>query len=473
LQVINTLSIFGVHMITNLPATPTFKNPPQMPGLPLIGNALDFFKTEGMPVEALRQASQQQGDVMRVQVGARTMYVVADPVLIHEILVKRVQEFHKLSVLNQKPRGLDRFFRNGILTSDYPEWRPQHKIIQPLMHTKHIEGYAETMVRMGEQLLAGWRAGSTRDLHADMTQVTMWIIAETMFGMDIANTPQLQLAGRLGQAITVADTTRPLPEFLLGQRNRQAAKVNEIMSALVAQLMQERRANADSQQRSDLLTLLMQTTDEEGNPMPDEFVRNNILTLFFAGHETTANTLVWALHYLAQNPTVLATLHAEVDATLQGRAPTLTDLRKLPYTQMVIKETMRIEPTVAMIPRALTADTELGGYQLTKGSVVLIPPYIVHRDPRWWRAAEQFDPTRFSAENEPNIPKFAYLPFGGGPRICIGNHFALMEAQILLSMIVSRFELRHAPKATVVPLRQVTTHPQYGLPMTVQARRVP
>ena len=458
-------------MTTNSVASPTLKIPPTLPGLPIFGNTFAFVNQGGLPVETFQLAAEKYGDIVRFRAAGRTLYLVSHPTLIQEILVKRVNDFHKPIVLSKSPRGLERFFASGILTSDYPEWRPQRKVIQPLMHTKHIESYAETMVHFGEKLLAYWRDGETRAIHADMIQVTMWIIAETMFGMDVTHTPELGMAAKLAQEVTVADITLPLPKWLIRDRDRKADKVNRIMTDLVARLMGERRANPDDVHRKDLLTLLMQTRDEENNPMTDQFIRDNILTLFFAGHETTANTLVWAFHYLDLNPHVLENLHAEVDSVLDGRAPTLADLRSLPYTLMVIKETMRIEPTVAIIPRALLEDVELGGYRLEKGSVVFIPPYVVHRDPRWWTDPEKFDPSRFSEVNEPDIPKYAYLPFGGGPRICIGNHFSLMEAQILLAMIVSRYRVHHASDAKIVPLRQVTTFPKDGLPMVVSTRK--
>ena len=457
-------------MTANPIASSIAKTPPTMPGLPILGNTLAFMNKGGLPVETFRAAAQRYGDIVRFKAAGQIIYLVSHPALIQEILVKRVNDFHKPLVLSSRPLGLNRFFASGILTSDYPEWRPQRKVIQPLMHTKHIESYADTMVRFGELLLSGWRDGETRDIHADMTQVTMWVIAETMFGMDITSTPELAMAGKLGQEVAVADITVPLPEWLSRGRNRKADQVNDIMSALVARLMEERRTNPRYAERKDLLTLLMQTTDDENHPMPDQFIRDNILTLFFAGHETTANTLVWALHYLALHPRVLEKLQAEVDSVLDGRSPTLADLRNLPYTLMVIKETMRIEPTVAIIPRALVGDVELGGYRLEKNSVVFIPPYVVHHDPRWWSDPEKFDPSRFSEAKEPDIPKYAYLPFGGGPRICIGNHFSLMEAQVLLAMIIRRYQLSHSPNSKIVPIRQVTTFPKDGMPMIVSAR---
>lgn len=202
-------------MSTNSVPSLSLKIPPSMPGLPILGNTLAFMDKGGLPVEMFRQAAQKHGDVVHLRVAGRTIYLVSHPALIQEILVKRVHDFHKLIVLSKKPSGLDRFFANGILTSDYPEWRPQRKVIQPLMHTKHIESYADTMVRFGELLLSDWRDAETRDIHADMTQVTIWVIAETMFGMDIRSTPELALAGKLAQEVTVADVTLPLPSGYL------------------------------------------------------------------------------------------------------------------------------------------------------------------------------------------------------------------------------------------------------------------
>jgi len=421
-----------------------------------------------MPVGFMRETAAKHGDLVHLSVGKQSFYLLSHPDLVHEALVKRVNEFHKPGYTPEKSIGLARFLGEGILTADHEAWRPQRKLIQPLMHTKHIASYAETMARFGNQLLEQWRDGTVRDIHADMIQVTMWIIADTMFAMNMNQTPTLQKAADDAQAITVADLISPFPAWLTG-RERHAEEINEYLSGLVEQFMQERRAHGN-EGRYDLLSLLMETRDEDGNPVSDEFVRDNILTLFFAGHETTANTLTWVFYYLDQHPQVAARLQEEVDRVLGGRAPTLADLPQLTYTLMVIKETMRIEPTVSAFPRLITEDLAMAGYRLNAGSVVFISPYVLHHDPRWWSNPSEFDPNRFSAENEPNIPKYAYLPFGGGPRICIGNHFSLMEAQILLAVIASRYQLKRASESAVKPIRHVTTSPEGGLPMRVAQR---
>jgi len=447
----------------------TLPQPPTAPGLPLIGNALSFRAAHGIPIDFMQKTMRQYGDLVHFKVMHLSFYLVSTPDLVHEVLLKRVNEFHKTGAISTKPIGLGRFLGNGILTADHAEWKPQRKLIQPLMHTKHITQYGETMARFGEQLLSDWQDGSERDIHADMTQVTMWIIAETMFGMNVNQTPAMESAAESAQRITVADLTTPLPDWLTKGRDREATQTNDIMTQLVDDFMAERRTKGETG-RHDLLTLLMETRDEDGQPMPDDFVRDNILTLFFAGHETTANTLTWVFYYLAKHPEIEAELQREVDTVLGGRLPTLADLPNLPYTLMVIKETMRIQPTVSAFPRTIVDDLELGGYQLKGGAVVFVSPYILHHDPRWWSDPQTFDPTRFSAENEPNIPKYAYLPFGGGPRICIGNHFSLMESQILLALIASRYTLSLIPGAVVEPLRHITTSPKDGLAMRLHRR---
>jgi len=447
----------------------TLPHPPTAPGLPVIGNMIPFQAAKGIPVDFMQQTLEKYGDLVHFKVMNRSIYLIGTPDLAHEILLKRVNEFHKTGVLSVKPIGLGRFLGHGILTADHAEWKPQRKLIQPLMHAKHIMQYAETMACFGEQLLSEWQDGTERDIQADMTQVTMWIIAETMFGMNITQSPAIEAAGEAAQRISVADLITPLPSWLTKGRDREAVEINDVLTQVVDDFMAERRAQGETD-RHDLLTLLMNTRDENGEPMSDEFVRDNILTLFLAGHETTANTLTWAFYYLAKHPDIAEQLHREVDEVLGGRMPTLDDLPRLPYTLMVIKETMRIQPTVSVFPRTIVDDLELGGYQLTGGGVVFISPYILHHDPRWWSSPETFDPIRFSAENEPNIPKYAYLPFGGGPRVCIGNHFSLMESQILLALITSRYSLSLDPEAVIKPLRQITTSPIGGLPMRLHRR---
>ncbi len=448
---------------------PPLQSPPHVPGMPFIGSAPAFLAANGIPVSFLQHVQRQHGDLAHFTVMSRSFYLVSDPELVHDILVTRVQSFHKPEAIAQTPRGLSRFLGSGILTAGHEQWRPQRKLIQPFMHARHIERYAETMACMGERLLSHWQDGSERDIHADMTHVTMWIIAETMFGVNLNHSPSFEDAANSAQKIVIEDLISLMPAWLTG-RDAETERVNTVLTELVKGFVAQHNANPNPD-RHDLLSLLLATRDEDGQPMSEEFLRNNILTMFFAGHETTANTLTWAHYYLSQNPAILKRLQDEVDAVLpDGRLPTLADLPNLPYTLMVIKETMRQQPTVATFPRVITEDVELGGYLLKAGSFILISPYVLHHDARHWADPNRYDPERFSEKNERRIPKYAYLPFGGGPRICIGNHFALMEAHILLALMVRRYQLHLSPNAKIEPKYHVTVSPKHGLPMRLQRR---
>ena len=429
---------------------------------------LTFLRSTGLPLTYIQQMKDKHGDVVRLKVGTQTIYAIAHPELIQEILVKRSQDFHKLEVASEKPSALGMFLGKGILTADHEEWKPQRKLIQPLMHAKHIQSYAETMTQFAEKLIAQWQDGTPRDIHHDMVQLTMWIIAETMFGTTLDASERLKHTSDMAQAIAVGTFTKSVP--MPGAAKRRDEKVREInanLDAVVQRLMADRPGVGD---RADLLTLLMNTKDEDGQPVGYDFIRNNILTLFLAGHETTANSLTWTFYYLSRNPHIADTLYAEIDTVLAGCAAHLADLPNLPYTQKVIKEAMRIEPAVSVIPRYILEDVTLGSYRLKAHSIVLLPIYLVHHDERWWPEPYVFNPERFTPEEEAKQHKYAYMPFGGGPRVCIGNHFAMMESQIILATILSRFKLSRVSDVAPHPVRLITTFPKDGLMMRVEER---
>jgi cytochrome P450 len=452
------------HDLSTLPEAPGPR------GLASLSTIWNFMRSPGVPFDYVRQVVGKYGDIVRLKIGGRTLYLVSDPDLIQEVIVKRVQEFHKPGALSGSTRALGHFLGDGILTADHDHWRPQRKLVQPLMHTKQIESYANTMTRLGENLIQKWQNGSQRNIHHDMTQVTMEIIAETMFGTTMDSAARAHEAVTLGQAIAIAEFTQPIALPWLAQKKAQnIAYVNEQLDSIVQYLLEDRRVNSDVE-RHDLMTLLMNTTDENGEPVSYPFIRNNILTLFVAGHETTANSLTWSFYYLAKNPHIAAKMYDELDAVLAGRAATLADLPNLPYTLMVLKEAMRIEPSVSAFPRTILEDTELGGYRLEKDSTVFIPIYQVQHDERWWSNPFEFEPERFTPEEESKRHKYAYMPFGGGPRICIGNHFAMMEGHILLATISSQFKLTLANDDAVQPVRLITTFPKHELMMKVQQR---
>ena len=259
-----------------------------------------------------------------------------------------------------------------------------------------------------------------------------------------------------------------LPPWVPDPRQWRANRAKRDLDEIVYRMIGEWRATGED--RGDLLSMLLLAEDEDGKRMTDRQARDELVTLMLAGHETTANTLNWTWMLLAQHPEVEAKLHAELDAVLGGRPPSLEDLPNLAYTEMVVKEAMRLYPAAWAISREAIEDVPLRNGTLPRGSVVGVMIYFTHRDPRWWPDPERFDPERFRAENAAAIPRYAYLPFGGGPRVCIGNGFAMMEARLLLATIASRYRLELAPGHVVKPAPLITFNPKGGMPLIVRSR---
>jgi cytochrome P450 len=319
-------------------------------------------------------------------------------------------------------------------------------------------------------MLAGWRDGARLDIADEMLRVTMLIVAKALFSADVAE--DVQRVARAVETMQEFMGQRSLlPPWVPTPRELRARRAVRDLDEVVYRLIRERRASGDD--RGDLLSMLLLARDEDGNGMTDAQARDEVVTLLAAGHETTANTLNWTFYLLAQHPNVAAKLHAELDAVLAGRAPALADLAQLPYTEMVVKEAMRLYPAAWAVSREATEDVQLREVVIPKGSVAGLMLYSAHHDARWFPEPEKFDPERFSPEREHTIPRYAYLPFGAGPRVCIGNSFALMEARLLLATIAQRYTLALAPGQTVQTLARITLIPKGGLPMTMHERRRP
>lgn len=410
---------------------------------------------------------QTYGDVYALQVPGGLHYIVANPDFAYEMLVGQPQNFYKDTGYKDPKVGLTLFLGNGLLTSDGDFWKKQRKQVAPALHAKRIEAYAETMVESTDLMLTRWHAGSVLNIDREMMRLTLGIVAKTLFNADIS-----AQAGRIGHILdTLQAAMMPLdvlpawvPTPLRFRRDRAIAGLDEIVYGMINAW---REQGAD---RGDLLSMLMLAQDDDGNHMTDKQIRDEAVTLLLAGHETTANTLNWTFLLLAQNPDVEAKLHDELDSVLGGALPTLADLKRLPYTEMVIKESMRLLPPAYSFGRQAIVDTEIAGYSIPKGTEVTVFSYFIHRDPRFWSEPERFMPERFSPENEKHIPRYAYLPFGGGPRICIGNSFASMEARLLLATIAQRFQLRLKPGFQVEFDPLITLRPKHGLMMTLAER---
>jgi len=416
----------------------------------------------------MRNAVQTYGEVVYWRMWPYQVYLLENPEHIHQVLVKQARSFHK-SPFYRSIMG--KFLGNGLLVSDGEYWQRQRRLSQPAFHTSRISAYADTMVDYTLRAMDTWRDGETIEVDREMMQLTLAVVAKTLFDADVsADSDGVRHAMEVLQEVSIEDARSifVLPEWLPTAHNRQRKAAVETLNAIIMGFIKERRASG--QDEGDLLSMLL-ATEEDGEGMTDAQVRDEAMTLFLAGHETTANALNWTWYLLAQYPEVEAKLHAELDAVLGGRPATLADLKKLPYTAQVIKESMRLYPPAWFVARQAIEDVEIGGYTIETGSLVFIPIFLVHRDPRWYDDPDTFRPERWTEEFEQNLPRFAYLPFGGGPRICIGNSFAQMEANLILATIAGRYQMRLLePNQQVSTDPLITLRPHGGMRLRLEAR---
>ncbi|MCL4266292.1 MAG: cytochrome P450 [Anaerolineae bacterium] len=451
------------------------QRPPGPKGNFVVGSLRDFGAN---PPGFLQQLAQTYGSMVYFRLAHLHTYLLADSDYVREVLVTQADKFEKAALDRQI---LGKFLGNGLLTSEGAFHARQRRLAQPAFHMKRIRTYAEVMVGYTDHLLAEWQDGQTRDVADDMMRLTMQIVSKTLFDAD-AVTEAEDTAVSVGraihdlQAVSNGDYRRGfvLPNWLPTAGNRKRKRAIAHYSQTIERIIGERRAtavNGQIQDNGDLLSMLMLSQDEDGGFMNDRQLRDEVATLFAAGHETTSNALSWTWYLLSQNPAAEAKLHTELDAVLNGRTPTLDDLPHLPYTLQVIKEAMRLYPPAWILNgRAPLTEVEIGGYTIPKGSMIFIAPYVMHRLPHYFPNPDQFLPERWTPEMEKGLPKYAYIPFGGGPRVCIGNSFAMMEAQLILATMAQRYRLRLVAGTTVQPEALITMSPAGGLPMTVEAR---
>ncbi len=440
--------------------------PPQYRGI--AGKLRLFLRFRGDMLQTVVDTFDTYGDLYDLHIDNNHVYVTRDPEHLRQALVEEPEKYNKDSTYKNPDWGLAFFIGNGLLTSDGAFWRRQRKLIQPSFHARHIESYAETMVDLTERTVTDWRGKTEVDVDDAMMKLTLAIVSKTIFGKDVSGD-----SASIADALTVLQHTAGNPPLLPAwvptpRRKRQAEALRQL-DEVVYKLIAERRE--DTTEHHDLLSLLLEARDDEGQGMTDQQVRDEAVTIMLAGHETTANALNWTWYLLAQNPDAEAKLHAELDTVLGGRRPTLADLKQLPYTEMVVKEVMRLYPPAYGFSRVAVEATTLGDYDVPKGAVLNLYTYGTHRDARLWPEPERFQPERFSPEAEKQIPRYAYLPFGGGPRVCIGNSFAMMEARLLLATLAQQYQLRLAPGQIVRPDPLITLRPKGGLHMRIDARQ--
>jgi cytochrome P450 len=412
--------------------------------------------------------NRKYGDITYYRVGPLRAYQVNSPELIRQILVDEAEKFHKPRLVK---RALQPVAGSGLLTNDGNLWKQQRKLIQPAFQHKHLAEYAQIMVGHAERAMESFRDGEIRRIDADMTTLTLGIVVKALFGADFANSAR-ETGAMLTAVLEAADRrlNRPisLPAWVPTRRNLREKRVLKRVEGMLRGLIEERRAGGEN--RSDLLSVLLRAMDgESGERMRDRQLRDEMMTLFLAGHETTATALAWTWYLLSQHPEVEEKLIEELSRVLGGRAPTATD--SLSYADMVIREALRLYPPAPQFARESIENVNIGGYEVRRGSLIVVSTYSIHHDERFFTDPERFNPERFAAGWEERIPRYAYLPFGGGPRVCIGNGFAMMEARLILATMAQRWQFVLEPGQEVVATPLVTLRPRNGIRMKVRLRR--
>jgi cytochrome P450 len=431
----------------------------------LFGNLKEFGADQ---LATMTRWAEEYGDIVFARFGPRRVVFVNHPELVEEVLVNQNRRFIKHYRLRQTRRTLG----HGLLTSEGEFWRGQRKLAQPAFHRDRIAAYGRLMVEYTERMLASWHDGQTRDVQPDMMRLTLEIVAKTLFDAEIGgDTAEATEAMETLMRAFIARSGSLLapPHWIPTPLNLRVERAIRRLERILAAVITARRASG--QDRGDLLSMLLEAQDEEsGRRMSDRQLRDEVMTLFMAGHETTANTMAWAWVLLARHPEVEARLHAEVESVLGGRLPTVADLPRLKYAENVVSETLRVYPTVWVIGREAVEPVELGGYLIPAGTTVFMPQWVIHRDRRWFEDPLSFRPERWADGLHQRIHRYAYFPFGGGPRICIGNSFALMEATLILVTIARQFRLSLVPDARIAPLATITLRPAHGVNVVLTKR---
>jgi cytochrome P450 len=428
----------------------------------------------------LRYCARDYGDVVRLRLPGHPLLLFNHPDLIEQVLVTQAKHFVKHFGLRvYKP-----VLGNGLVTSEGDFWRRQRKLSAPAFQGARLAGYAKDMVDVTATMLDRWHAAAggrvgegpvERDVHADMMRLTLEVACRTLFGADACPDPHA-VGDAMEQALRALDVRfgrwLPVPDWFPTPANLRLKRALRTLDDVVGGIIARRRgANASGGDGNDLLSMLVRARDEDdGSAMTDAQLLDEARTIFLAGHETTALALTYALYLLAEHPDAQATLHTELDAVLAGRPPAYADLPRLAYTRQVVTESMRLYPPADVLGREATVDTTIDGIDVPRGTTVFMSQWVMHHDPRYFPDPDRFDPGRWTPEFERALPRFAYFPFGGGPRFCVGQSFALAEAVLILAAICQQFSFAPAPGFKLELWPSITLRPRGAVPLRVTAR---
>jgi len=441
-----------------------FPNDRPVPRLPLLGHA------PAMRQDALRlftRLAKEQGGIARLQIGPQRAFLVSEPSLVGEVFVRRKSLYSRTTRIYH---GMKAFLGESILTVEGTDWRVHRRIVQPAFHKRRLSSFSDGIVRISKEELAGWRG--ELDVSEEMMRVTLRIVSEVLLG---SKTEADSIA--IGSAIDNAQryledlmaSVVPRPSYLPTASNRRLKRAIEVLDRVAYKMIDTRMASGE--RGDDVVSMLLDATYEDGTPLPRERIRNELITLLSAGHETTSNALSWTLMLLSRHPDVARRLEREVHEVLGDRDPSFDDVSKLTYTRWVFDEAMRLHPPVWVTGRLAEEAHELGGLNVAEGDLILLSPHTTHRRPDLWENPEGFDPQRWEKLSVRGaLPPFTYYPFGGGTRKCVGEAFAYLEATLLLAMIAQRMRLDLVPGHPIQAAPQLTQGLAGGLPMRVVPR---
>ncbi|MEO0706869.1 MAG: cytochrome P450 [Cyanobacteria bacterium J06649_5] len=417
------------------------------------------------PLAFLTCCVREYGEIVPIQMEEDLFCLLSNPAHITEVLKDRI-----LFTKGQDLKLLSGLLGTGLLSSEGRFWQRQRRLSQPIFKQRKIESYGEAMVDYTQRMLDSWHPGAVLDIHEAMMRLTLNIVMKTIFDQDINDGEAHKVAEALEETMNwfVEKSTA-----LLAGEDRTTpadARYEEAIAQLDATIyaMIDHRRQTENP-GNDLLGMFMQVEDaDDGSRMTDKQLRDEAATLMLAGHETTANTLSWTWMLLGQHPEIWARLVHELKTVLKGHAPTFADMQRLPYTTHVIKESLRLYPPVTDLSRAVSADCEIGGYHIPKGTTLLFSQWVMHRDARYFDQPEVFNPSRWENDLEKSLPRGVYFPFSDGPRVCIGKGFAMMEAVLLLATIAQSFQLELVPEHVIEPQVSVTLRPRTGIQVVLK-----
>lgn len=444
--------------------------PPGPKGHFLLGNLPEFSKDL---LGFITQCAREYGDIVRLRLANRVAYLLNHPDYIEYVLVTNHRNFVKNSFFWRHVKAV---FGSGLLTSEGDFWLRERRLCQPAFHREQIAGYGQVMVNLTAQILADWHDGEVRDVHQDMMRLTSRIASRTLFGTDVgAEVEQIEPAVNVVIKEIAVRFRRPfpIPDSVPTPRNLRYRAAIKRLDDLIYRVIRERRAaaGAGGERGDDLMSLLLHAQDIDGTRMTDRQLRDEAMTLFIAGHETTALALSWTWYLLSQHPDIEAKLWAELQTVLGGRPPGVADLARLTYTERVVMESLRLYPPAYGFGREALQDCEIGGYSVPKGTTLFMSQWVMHRSSRYFPDPEAFLPDRWADGLAKRLPRYAYCPFGGGPRTCIGSGFAMMEAVLLLATIAQKFRLTLVPGHPIVLYPSLTLRPAHGVRVVLERRR--